>query len=168
MGCWGWLEWVLGACGMAREHLHRMQQRPPASQHCIAHMDVRGGGKSGRLLNHLSAPHIHALDRRCYDFIAHDLSDNCFSFYEYARGRYALNGRVTFSGLAYLVLPFPVSRATGSCTRMFPSPFHMSSYLYKYGLSTRRRLLVCFMFLLLSRRLVSLRFVLMPFPFVVC
>ena len=37
-------------------------------------------------------------------------------FYEYARGRYALNGRVMFSGLAYLVFPFPVSRATGSCT----------------------------------------------------
>ena len=30
-------------------------------------------------------------------------ADDCF--YEYARGRYALNGRVTFSGLAYLLLP---------------------------------------------------------------
>ena len=60
------------------------------------------------------------------------------------------------SGLTYLVLPFPVSRATGSCTRTFPFPFHVFSYLYECGLSTRRRLLVCLPFPLLSRRLVSL------------
>ena len=30
-----------------------------------------------------------------------------FFFYEYARGRSALNGRVTFSGLAYSVFPIP-------------------------------------------------------------
>ena len=84
----------------------------------------------------------------------YDLSD--IYFYEYARGRYALNGRVTFSGLAYLVFPFSVSCATGSCTRTFPFPFHVFSYLYKYGLTTRLRLLVCFTFLLLSCRLVSM------------
>ena len=71
-------------------------------------------------------------------------------FYEYAHGRYALNGRVMFSGLAYLVFPFPVSRATGSCTRMSPFLFHVFSYLYEYGLSTHLRLLVCSAFLLLS------------------
>ena len=54
MKCWGWLEWVLGARGMAREHLHRTQQRPPASQHCTVHMDVRGGGKvAGYLITFL-------------------------------------------------------------------------------------------------------------------
>ena len=73
---------------------------------------------------------------------------------------------------AYLVFLFPVSRATGSCTRMFPFLFHVSSYLYEYGLSTRLRLLVCstfspcvlstrtltflaYAFLLLSCRLIS-------------
>ena len=54
-------------------------------------------------------------------------SRTCFTltivfFYEYARGRYALNGCVTFSGLACIAFPFPVSRATGSCTRTFPFP----------------------------------------------
>ena len=34
-----------------------------------------------------------------------------FSFYEYARRRYVLNGRVTFSGLAYLVFPCHVPTA---------------------------------------------------------
>ena len=58
-------------------------------------------------------------------------------FYKYARGRYALNGRVTFSGLACLVSPLPITRATGSCTRMFPFLVHVFSYLYQYGLSTR-------------------------------
>ena len=47
-------------------------------------------------------------------------------FYEYTRGCYALNGRVTFSRLAYLVFPFPVPHATGSCTRTFPFPFTCS------------------------------------------
>ena len=47
-------------------------------------------------------------------------------FYEYARGRSVLNGRVTFSGLACLVPPFPVSRATGLCTRTFPFRFTCS------------------------------------------
>ena len=37
--------------------------------------------------------------------------------------------------------------------------------LSSFSLSTRLRLLVCFMFLLLSRRLVSLRFSLMPLSF---
>ena len=83
-------------------------------------------------------------------------------FYEYARGCYALNGRVTFSGLAYLVFPFPISRATGSCTRTSPFLFHVFSYLYEYGLSTRLRLLVCSAFLLLSCWLIYLRFLLMP------
>ena len=41
-------------------------------------------------------------------------------FYEYTRGRFTLNGRVTFSGLAYPRVPISVSRATGSCTRMLP------------------------------------------------
>ena len=44
-----------------------------------------------------------------------------FFFYEYARGHFVLNGRVTFSGPGYFAFPFPVSRATGSCTRMLPS-----------------------------------------------
>ena len=49
-------------------------------------------------------------------------------FYEYARGRYALNGRVTLSRLACLVFPFPVAHATGSHTCTFPSPFHVFSF----------------------------------------
>ena len=93
--------------------------------------------------------------------------------YEYARGRYALNGRVMFSGLAYLVFPFPVSRATGSCTHTFPFPFHMFSYLYECGLttclwlpvlylfsplvlSTRTITFLAYAFLCLARRLVSM------------
>ena len=49
-----------------------------------------------------------------------------FTFlYEYARGRSALNGRVTFPRLAYPVFPLSVSRATGSCTRMFLFLFHV-------------------------------------------
>ena len=66
------------------------------------------------------------------------------------------------SGLAYLV----------SCSRYHVPPAHVLvrfrsrftcfSYLYKYGLMTRLRLLVYFMFLLLSCRLVCLRFSLMP------
>ena len=54
-----------------------------------------------------------------------------------------------FSGLAYLVFPFPVSRATSSCTRMFPfrlTCFPLRVCVYEYGLSTRPRLLVCFTF----------------------
>ena len=86
-------------------------------------------------------------------------------FYEYARGRYALNGRVTFSGLAYLVFPFPESRATGSCTHMFPSRFHVSPLLYRYGRMTCPRILVRFPFPLLSLRLVRLRFSLMSVLF---
>ena len=50
--------------------------------------------------------------------------------------------------------PLPVSRATGSCTRTFPSHFTCLSYLYKYGLSTRLPLLVCFTILLLSHQLI--------------
>ena len=76
-------------------------------------------------------------------------------FYKYTRGRYALNGHVTFSGLACLVLPFPVSCATGSCTRMFPFPFHVFSYLYQYGLSTRLLMFLGYVCLLLYCRLVS-------------
>ena len=71
---------------------------------------------------------------------------------------------VTFSGLAYLVFQLPVSRATGSCTHMFPFPFHVFPLLYRYGLSTCPRILVCLPFLLLSLRLVRLCFSLMPFP----
>ena len=59
-----------------------------------------------------------------------------FFFYEYARGHSVLNGRVTFSGLAYLAFPPPVSRATSSCTRMFPFPSYMFSltcHSYRYG-----------------------------------
>ena len=59
-----------------------------------------------------------------------------------------------FSGLAYLVSPFPVSRATGSCTRTFPFLFHMFFHLYRYGLSTRTLTFLAYVFLLLSRRLV--------------
>ena len=66
-------------------------------------------------------------------------------------------------GLAYLVLPFPVSRATGSCTRTFPFPFRMFSYLYQYELTTRHRILVCFPFPLWCCRLVSLCLVLTSF-----
>ena len=86
-------------------------------------------------------------------------------FYEYARGCYALNGCVTFSRLAYLVFPFPVSHATGSCTRTFPSLFHMFSYLYECGLSTRLRLLVLSPFPFYVCRLVYLRFSLTSFSF---
>ena len=86
-------------------------------------------------------------------------------FYEYAHGRYVLNGHVTFSGLAYLVFPFPVSRATGSCTRTFPSPFHVFSYLYECGLSTRLWLLVLSLFPFYVCRLVYLRFSLTSFSF---
>ena len=67
--------------------------------------------------------------------------------------------------LLTLYSPFPVSRATGSCTCMFPFLSHVFSYLYEYELSTRHWLLVCFPFLLLSHRLVHLRFSLMPFSF---
>ena len=49
-------------------------------------------------------------------------------FYDYARGRYALNGRVTYSRPAYLEFPFRVSRATSSHTRTFPFPSHVLSY----------------------------------------
>ena len=48
--------------------------------------------------------------------------------YEYARGHSVLNGRVTLSGLAYLVSLLSVSRATGSCTRTFPFP----SYVFPF------------------------------------
>ena len=84
-------------------------------------------------------------------------------FYKYARGRYALNGRVTFSGLAYLVSPFPVSRATSSCTcspllvRIWivdSSPatclFHISPFVS----STRTLTFLAYAFPLSSRRLV--------------
>ena len=67
-----------------------------------------------------------------------------------------LNGRVMFSGLAYLVSPFPVSRATGSGTHMFPFPFHMFSYLYEYVLSTCTLTSLAYAFLLLFRRLVPM------------
>ena len=50
-------------------------------------------------------------------------------FYKYACGRYVLNGRVMFSRLAYLVSLFPISCATGSCTRMFPFRFMCSPLL---------------------------------------
>ena len=45
------------------------------------------------------------------------------------------------SELAYLVLPY---RATSLCTRTFPFPFHVFSYLYQCGPSTRLWPLVCF------------------------
>ena len=66
-----------------------------------------------------------------------------------------------------LCSPFPVSRATSSCTRTFPFPFHVFSYLYQYGLSTHLLTFLDYAFLLLSRRLVCLRFSLMPFSFCV-
>ena len=108
--------------------------------------------------------HVHCTKcvwcRMCYDFIAHVLFWQLFFFYEYAHGHYALNGRVTFSGLAYLVFLFPVTRATGSCTHMFP--FHLACfpyvYLYRYRLSTRLWLPFYPPFPLLCCRLVYLHF----------
>ena len=48
---------------------------------------------------------------------------------------------------------------------MFPFPFHVFSYLYQYGLSTRLFTFLAYVFLLSSRRLVYLRVLLMPFSF---
>ena len=92
-------------------------------------------------------------------------------FYKYACGRYVLNGRVTFSRLAYLVSPFPISRATGSCTRMFPFRFTCSPLLVRIWIvdsspatclfhvspfvsSTRTLTFLAYAFPLLSRQLV--------------
>ena len=68
-----------------------------------------------------------------------------------------------FSRLAYFIFPFPISRATGSCTRTFPFLFHMFSYLYQYGLSTHLLTFPDYTCLLLSRQLVCLCFSLMLF-----
>ena len=90
-----------------------------------------------------------------------------FFFYEYARGRYVLNGRVTFSGLAYFVSPLSVSRATSSCTCMFLFP----SYVFLNCTNMDRRLvsshlLVSRFFFVLSTRLLT--FLDYAFPFSSC
>ena len=84
-------------------------------------------------------------------------------FYEYARGRYALNGHVTFLRPRLSCIPYHVPPAW--VLVCFPSHFMCFSYLYKYGLTTRPRWLVCLMLLFMFCRLVHLRFSLMPFPF---
>ena len=110
-------------------------------------------------------------------------------FYEYARGHFVLNGRVTFPGPGYFAFPFPVSRATGSCTRTFPFPvLRVSSYLYRctdmdsrlvsgYLFTSRFPLLCCwlvhlrysltsFLFHLVDSSMLT--FTAYVFPFVVC
>ena len=59
---------------------------------------------------------------------------------------------------------FPYHMPPARVLVCFLSVSRVLLYLYEYGLSTRLWLLVCFTFLLLSRRLVHLRFLLMPFP----
>ena len=78
-----------------------------------------------------------------------------------------LNGRVTLPGPAYLVLPchVPPARVLVRFLPILRVPSYL--YLYCYGLSTRRRLLVCLPFPLLCCRLVSLCFSLMSFSFCV-
>ena len=58
----------------------------------------------------------------CYDFIIPWFIWQLFSFYEYARGHYALNGRVTF--LRTRLLRIPVSRIT--CHRLMYSYVSLS------------------------------------------
>ena len=89
-------------------------------------------------------------------------------FYEYARGCYALNGRVMCSRLAYLVFPFPISRATGSCTCMFPFPFHVFLYVSSFGLSTCLWLRTYSMFPPSSRRLVYAYHYFLRLPVIAC
>ena len=60
-------------------------------------------------------------------------------FRKYTHRRYALNRCIRITCLPFA---YP-SRVTGSLTRMFPFPFHMSSYSYRYGLSTRLWLPFC-------------------------
>ena len=92
-----------------------------------------------------------------------------FSFYEYACGRYALNGRVTCSPdslisyphFLYHVPPARVLVCFLSVLRVFPYVYvctNMDCRLVPSYLSVSR-------FLLLSHQLVRLRFSLMPFPF---
>ena len=91
-----------------------------------------------------------------------------------------------FSGLAYLVFLYPVSRATGSCTRTFPIPASCVSLTVQiwtvdssldiclspvspFVLSTCTLTFLAYTFPLLSRRLVSmLTITAYAFPFVVC
>ena len=99
----------------------------------------------------------------CYDSVAHIFSLTIVSFLRVRS--WTLCAQWTchvFSGPTYPISPFPVSRATGSCTCTFPFRFTCFSYLYEYGWTTRLRLLVCLVFPLLSRQLVCLRFSLMP------
>ena len=54
-----------------------------------------------------------------------------------------------------LLISYPVSCATSSHTRTFPSPFHMFSYLYYFGPLTCLLTFLAYAFLRLSCRLVS-------------
>ena len=57
-------------------------------------------------------------------------------FYEYARGRYALNGHVTFSGLAYFISPLPYHVPPAHvliCSRSRLMRFLLLVPMYRYG-----------------------------------
>ena len=87
-------------------------------------------------------------------------------FYEYACGRSALNGRVTCSPDSLISYPRSLYHVPPARVLIRShSRFMCFLTVTGYGLSTHRRILVCFPFLLLSRRLVCLCFSLMPFSF---
>ena len=88
-------------------------------------------------------------------------TDNCFLFTSTLAD--ALRSMDVSHVLRTRLSRTPVSCATGSCTRTFPSLFHVFSYLYKYGLSTHLRLLVLSPFPFYVCRLVHLCFSLMSF-----
>ena len=102
----------------------------------------------------------------CYDSIATFIfTDNCFSFMSTLAD--AMHSMDVSCAFRTRLSRTPASRIT--CHRLMYSyvsvPFHVSLYLYQYGLLTRLRLLVCFTFPLLSCRLVYLCFSFTSFSF---
>ena len=108
----------------------------------------------------------------CYDFIAHVLFWQLFSFYEYAHGRSALNGRVTC--FPDSLVSYPLSRVT--CHRLVysyvPIPVsYVSPYLYRctdmdWRLVSLRFSLTSFSFCLVNSSMLT--DTAYAFPFAVC
>ena len=116
-----------------------------------------------KMRNNLPRTHkSHAEMRKPFVMISscYDLSDNCFSFTSTLADTMRSMDVSRSPDSLTLYSPFPISRATSSCTRTFPFLFHVFSYLYQYGLSTRLLTSLAYACLLLFCQLVSLRLLL--------